>query len=126
MSIFYVETTAVSPIREYWKVEAETAEEAAEIYGQRGECLYDEVLGEEEDRQVETVHPEADLAKFFVSERARKEAPAMLELLQSVEDDWGELFDSDEPMNGGDCCEWLCQFIERAREVRARIATPGG
>ena len=63
MPIFIVETTATSPIREYWKVEAATVEEAAETYGDKGEFLYDEVLGEEEDRQVSEVHPydDADL-----------------------------------------------------------------
>ena len=47
-------------------------------------------------------------------------APDMWDLLQRVEEDWGELFDIDEPMNGGDCCEWLCQFIKDARPVLAQ------
>lgn len=44
----------------------------------------------------------------------------MLRLLERVEDDWGELFDGDEPMNGGDAVDWLCQFIEDARDVMAK------
>lgn len=82
MPIFIVETAATSPIREYWRVEAATAEEAAETYGEKGECLYDEVLGEEEGRQVSEVHAEAALASFFAAEAARKEAPAMLAALR--------------------------------------------
>lgn len=84
MPIFIVETAATSPIREYWKVEAATAEEAAETYGDKGECLYDEVLGEEEGRQVSEVHPYSALAGFFAAEAARKEAPAMLAALRAL------------------------------------------
>jgi hypothetical protein len=84
MPIFYVETVATSPIREYWKVEAANAEEAAEVYGERGECLYDEVLGEEEGRTVDTVHPEAALASFFARQSLAAEAPAMLAALRDT------------------------------------------
>ena len=91
MPIFIVETAAISPIREYWRVEAATAEEAAETYGDKGQCLYDEVLGEEDGRQVSEVHTEAALASFFAAEAARKEAPAMLALLRSIgRDDDGD------------------------------------
>lgn len=86
MPIFIVETAATSPIREYWKVEAATAEEAAETYGDKGECLYDEALGEEEGRQVSEVHPYSALAGFFAAEAARKEAPAMLAALRKAAD----------------------------------------
>lgn len=48
-------------------------------------------------------------------------APEAVELLRTVEDEWGELFDSDEPMNGGDCCEWLCNFIEAVRPILAHL-----
>ena len=84
MPIFIVETAATSPIREYWRVEAATAEEAAETYGEKGEFLCDEVLGEEEDRQVSEIHTEAALASFFAAEAARKEAPAMLAALRKI------------------------------------------
>lgn len=84
MPIFIVETAAISPIREYWRVEAATAEEAAETYGDKGECLYDEVLGEEEGSQVSEVHPYGALAGFFAAEAARKEAPTMLEALRKI------------------------------------------
>ena len=84
MPVFYVETVATSPIREYWKVEAANAEEAAEVYGERGEFLYDEVLGEEEGRTVDTVHPEAALAGFFAGQSIAAEAPAMLAALRKI------------------------------------------
>ncbi len=66
----------------------------------------------------------ASVRKYDADDYARDAASDMLALLQSVEDDWGENFDGDEPMNGGDCCEWLCQFIEKARAVRAAASPP--
>ena len=66
----------------------------------------------------------ADIAEIDAARavlRAQAEAPAMLAELRKVEADWGELFDSDEPMNGGDCCEYLCGLIETMRAILARI-----
>lgn len=111
MPIFYVETVATSPIREYWKVEAANAEEAAEVYGERGECLYDEVLGEEEGRTVDTVHPEAALASFFARQILTAEAPAMLSALR-------EFLCDQETMQEPYRNEAIC---ERARAILARI-----
>ena len=61
-----------------------------------------------------------DYPKGLENLRMIAAAPEMLALLERVEDDWGETFDSDDPMNGGDAVEWLCQFIQDAREVIAK------
>lgn len=113
MPIFIVETAATSPIREYWKVEAATVEEAAETYGDKGECLYDEVLGEEEDRQVSEVHPYGALAGFFAAEAARKEAPTMLEALRKIS-------------QGADCFTFnsdadVFRFVDMVAEIVAPV-----
>lgn len=121
MPIFIVETAATSPIREYWRVEAATAEEAAETYGEKGECLYDEVLGEEEGRQVSEVHAEAALASFFAAEAARKEAPAMLAALRAVVA-LAELHIAERSKTPEEESEFLsCAYLVNARALLARI-----
>jgi len=116
MPIFIVETAAISPIREYWRVEAATAEEAAETYGDKGECLYDEVLGEEEGRQVSEVHPYGALAGFFAAEAARKEVPAMLAALRKFPSD-------NRADNDGNTVAFLVPVAdyEAARAILSRI-----
>lgn len=59
-------------------------------------------------------------------ERIKEHAAALLELVSRAEEDWGEAFDGDEPMNGGDCCDWLCRFIEDARILTAKLNLPIG
>ena len=46
MPIFIIETTAESPIREFWQVEAESAQQACDKFeaGQVGALLWDEVM----------------------------------------------------------------------------------
>lgn len=69
---------------------------------------------------VEIARIDAQRAKL----RIEAEAQAMLTELRQLENDWGEIFDADGDeghMDGGDCCEWLCGFIERARAIIARI-----
>lgn len=96
MAKFIIETAARASIREYWRVDATSEEEAREIYGEQGECLYDEVLGHEEDRGICQVHTEADLATFFAAELARKEAPAMVQALRSLLGVLSDAFGNDE------------------------------
>ena len=80
--------------------------------------------GEFEPEEYEITDP-AEVAAILDMrriERIKEHAPALLELVSRAEEDWGELFDSDEPMNGGDCCAWLCRFIEDARAITQKIA----
>lgn len=93
MPIFIIETTAESPIREFWQVEAETADQARENFeaGEVGAFLWDEVTGDETDRDVSEVHPFADLAGTIALHYAQREASAMLAALRSIgRDDDGD------------------------------------
>ncbi len=86
MPIFIIETTAESPIREFWQVEAESAQQARDKFeaGQVGAFLWDEVMGDETEREVAQVHPRADLAGTISLHNAQQEAPAMLAALRDA------------------------------------------
>ena len=87
MPIFIIETTAESSIREFWQVEAESAQQARDKFeaGQVGTAfLWDEVQGDETEREVAQVHPRADLAGTIALHNAQQEAPAMLAALRDA------------------------------------------
>jgi hypothetical protein len=86
MPLFIIETTAESPIREFWQVEAESAQQARDKFeaGQVGAFLWDEVMGDETEREVAQVHPRADLAGTISLHNAQQEAPAMLAALRDA------------------------------------------
>lgn len=86
MPLFIIETTAESPIREFWQVEAESAQQARDKFeaGQVGAFLWDEVMGDETEREVAQVHPRADLAGTISLHNAQQEAPAMLAALRET------------------------------------------
>lgn len=123
MPIFIIETTAESSIREFWQVEAETAEQARDKFeaGQVGTAfLWDEVQGDETEREVAQVHPRADLAGTIALHNAQQEAPAMLAALRNLLPLWSSGID--EP------------WVRGARAILSRIdgapsaqpATPSG
>lgn len=60
MTTYIVETTARASIREFWRVEAGSEEEAREAIEDGGgiasEFLFDETTGDEEGREVSAVH----------------------------------------------------------------------
>lgn len=86
MPTFIIETTAESPIREFWKVEADSSEAAHAAFdeGEVGEFLWDEVTGDETEREVKEVHRFADMAGTVAIDVAQKAAPAMLAALQGA------------------------------------------
>ncbi|HIV77279.1 MAG TPA: hypothetical protein H9899_07125 [Candidatus Sphingomonas excrementigallinarum] len=63
MPEFIITTTATAPIRERWSIEADNAEHAQELFEESSsgvevpslKFLDDEIIGDEEDRQVEGV-----------------------------------------------------------------------
>jgi hypothetical protein len=86
MPLFIIETTAESPIREFWQVEAATAREARDKFdnGETGSFLWDEVTGDETEREINLVHGPDDLAGTVAIHRAQQAAPAMLAALQEL------------------------------------------
>jgi hypothetical protein len=50
-------------------------------------------------------------------------APALLAVLDEAEIVWGEAFDNDNPVDGGDLVEWFAEWLPKAR---AAIATARG
>ena len=86
MPLFIIETTAESPIREFWQVEAATAREARDKFenGETGAFLWDEVTGDETEREISLVHGPDDLAGTVAIHRAQQTAPAMLAALQQA------------------------------------------
>lgn len=124
MPKFIISADVTATVRETWTIEAESADEARRLFedapdGQTAEFVGQEVTGDEEGREVVSV----DLAAPIPAAPSRESR--MVAALRSVEDDWGELFDGDKPMNGGDCCEWICQFIESVRPILAEIDGEG-
>lgn len=79
MPMFTVETVARASIREFWLIDAPDELTARESFGQ-GDCAYDEVLGDEEDRTVDTIH--ADGGKL--GNMLAVKQPDMLRLLRAV------------------------------------------
>ncbi len=86
MRKFIIETTIEAPAREFWQVEAASRDEAREAF-ERGEVdafLWDEVQGDETDREIAEVHDFADLAGTIALHNAQQQAPAMLAALRSL------------------------------------------
>lgn len=88
MPIFIVETVADSPIREFWQIEAGSHQEARAMFsdGHCGKFLWDEVTGEETNRDISEVHTFADLASTIALHNAQQEGPAMLAALRKAAD----------------------------------------
>lgn len=86
MPKFIIETTAEAVIREFWQIEAATAEDARDSFhdGEGYQLLWDETIGDEQNREVAHVHPESDLDGVTALHRAQQAAPAMLAALQKV------------------------------------------
>lgn len=86
MPKFIIETTIETPAREFWLVEAADHAAARDQFeaGEVGSFLWDEVTGDETDREVQEVHTFADLAGTVAQNRACAEAPAMVEALRKV------------------------------------------
>lgn len=134
MPIFIIETTAESPIREFWQVEAETAEQARDNFeaGFVSAFLWDEVQGDETEREVAQVHPRADLAGALARHNAQQEAPAMLaalgHALQALEGDWERTREVDEirailsRIDGAPTAEPAAPSGEAARPTYAELA----
>lgn len=110
MPAFIIETTAESPIREFWKVQADNAEAAEAGFEDKsnvGEFLWDEVTGDETDREVSGVHAFVDMAGTVAMNALREAAPAMLEILKELA--WGTT--SGHRMN---------ELMAQSREILAR------
>jgi hypothetical protein len=88
MPLFIIETTAESPIREFWQVEAANAREARDKFdnGEVGAFLWDEVTGDEIEREVSLVHGPGDLDSTVAIHRAQQAAPVMLAALRLAAD----------------------------------------
>lgn len=86
MPIFIVEAVADSPIREFWQIEAGSHQEARAMFsdGHCGKFLWDEVMGEETNRDISEVHTFADLASTIALHNAQQEGPAMLAALRKI------------------------------------------
>lgn len=86
MPIFIVETVADSPIREFWQIEAGSHQEARAMFSDShcGKFLWDEVTGDETNRDISEVHTFADLASTIALHNAQQEAPAMLAALRAL------------------------------------------
>jgi hypothetical protein len=50
-------------------------------------------------------------------------APQLIDVLDEADIVWGEAFDSDNPIDGGDLVEWSAEWLPKARAV---IATARG
>ena len=50
-------------------------------------------------------------------------APQLLDVLDEADIVWGEAFDNDNPVDGGDLVEWFAEWLPKARAV---IATARG
>ena len=55
-------------------------------------------------------------------EKAGGENTAMRAVLLDFEATWGEAFDNDEPINGGDAVDAICELLPRVREALKRGA----
>lgn len=119
MPLFIIETTAESPIREFWQVEAANAREARDKFdnGEVGAFLWDEVTWDETEREVSLVHGPEDLASTVAIHRAQQAAPAMLAALQ-------ELVAWHDNPNAPDPGVWLGEVL--ACHVRPAIAAATG
>lgn len=86
MPKFIIEATADAVIREFWQVEAATAEDAVDQFNNDtpGALLWDEVIGEETGRAVSQVHGPDDLAGTVALHNAQRAAPAMLAALKAI------------------------------------------
>ena len=84
MPQFIIETTAEAVIREFWQIEAATAEDARDSFhdGEGYQLLWDETIGDEQNREVAHVHPASDLDGVVAMHRAQQAGPAMLAALR--------------------------------------------
>ena len=121
MPLFIIETTAESPIREFWQVEAESAQQARDKFeaGQVGAFLWDEVMGDETEREVAQVHPRADLAGTISLHNAQQEAPAMLAALRNLLSDMETVGCID--FYDQDLCQGVGGAVSDARAILSRI-----
>lgn len=88
MPKFIIETTAEAVIREFWQIEAATAEDARDSFhdGESYQLLWDETIGDEQNREVAHVHPARDLDGIVAMHRAQQAGPAMLAALRLAAD----------------------------------------
>lgn len=85
MPKFIIETVATASIREFWTVEADNETDARNMLDDGdAELLFDEVVGDEEDRSVVTISPADHFAQMVQEHHARQAAPAMLAALQEL------------------------------------------
>ena len=119
MAKFIIETTADSPIREFWQVEADSPEAARAMFedGNCGSFLWDEVIGEETGREIQEVHAFANLAGTIALNNAQREAPAMLAALRKISQQADSFaFDSD-----ADVFRFVDNVAAIVRPILARI-----
>lgn len=134
MPKFIIETTIETPAREFWQVEAADRASALEKFeaGEVGTFLWDEVTGDETERNVEEVHAFADLAGTVARYNLAQEAPAMVEALRElVADATGAAVVARNQCNAvGDYnapyVARLTAAIESGRAILARIDGEGG
>lgn len=79
--LYIVETVATASIREFWRVDAEGESEARAVIegdasAELAEFIFDEVLGDEEGREVRVVHSGDDAAGLLALHRAERAAAA--------------------------------------------------
>jgi len=111
--------TARASIREFWRVEAESEEAACgkiEEGSGDAEFLFDETLGDEDERAVDTVHPGDTLDGQLFRRKVEAAAPAMLAALEKLLMRWGDYLhfaeSAGEPRDGA--------YLEQAREYEAQ------
>lgn len=125
MPQFIIETTAEAVIREFWQIEAATAEDARDSFhdGEGYQLLWDETIGDEQNREVAHVHPASDLDGVVAMHRAQQAGPAMLAALQAIGAEI-EAWADDENENGAPSPNELAARI--AIKARAAIALATG
>ena len=101
MPLFDVEVMADAVIWELWRVEADDAEEADEIYGTHGEFIDQIRVDHEENR--ETVSVDEIDPKDAVPAQAARDARALNEMAAYLRET--------ESWNGGDFCELAANAI---------------
>lgn len=120
MPKFIIETTIETPAREFWQVEAASRDEAREAFerGEVGAFLWDEVQGDETDREIAEVHDFADLAGTIALHNAQQQAPAMLAALSAILSACdGFKFDSDAD---------VFRLLDKVREIAAPVVAADG